>query len=150
MPQTTSKCMVRPLLSPLSWAIKTDMTTHLGLAYPDYQEVVHCTSNISHLNKLFFLFTSLCWKIFSNPCAETTNSGITLPSMALPSRKGCLCSIAASSLEVFLSLKCYGWEKIITVGKIRVHKSLRLNFKKINPLINSHIHRRNVYWAYLS
>ena len=48
----------------------------------------------------------------------------------------CLGSITASSLEGFLSLKCYGWEKIVTVGKIRVQTSLRLNFNKMNPLIN--------------
>ena len=68
--QLVSRCIRRSLLSP--WATKTDITMCPGLFSLIIRGSSCCTSSISHLNKLFFLFTWLCWKVpFSDPCTQT-------------------------------------------------------------------------------
>ena len=58
--QQVSRCIVRPLLSP--WAIK-NRHDQLRVSSPWLSGSCPAASSVSYLNKLYFLFTSLCWKI---------------------------------------------------------------------------------------
>ena len=81
LPQPTSKCTLRPLLSPLSPGYKNrlDYTLEVSLII---RKSFSCASRVPYLSTFFFLFTLLCWKIlFSHLCAQTTTLtlGCSLP-----------------------------------------------------------------------
>ena len=67
--QQVNSCLGGPPSLLCLWA-----TVHSCRLSPIIRKSSHCFSSISHLNKLFFLFSWLCWKILFPPACMDHNS----------------------------------------------------------------------------